>query len=110
MNVNPGELNKKIVISKLTKTTNENGFATTAKAKVLESWASFSRTSGTELIKANADFSIIKARFLIRYTKKDIDRKMVVTYAGTDYQIEYVNNYQDSNEYMEIWCSLKGVS
>ena len=52
-----------------------------------------------------------RVRFLIRYTRKKIDRKMFVRYKGLDYEIIYLNTYGDSGEYMELWCkwlSVKG--
>lgn len=49
----------------------------------------------------------VKVRFLIRWSATPISRKMIVRYAGKDYQIEYLNGYGDTMEYMELWCSLK---
>ena len=52
-----------------------------------------------------------KVRFLIRYTRRGIDRKMFVRYRGREYEILYINTYGDSGEYMELWCrwlSLEG--
>jgi SPP1 family predicted phage head-tail adaptor len=62
------------------------------------------RTSGTEVIKANADFADVKMRFLIRCPKATITREMIVRY-GVDYEIEYVNDYNDAHEYVEIIAS-----
>ena len=66
-------------------------------------WAQFSQTSGTELTKANADMSEVMVRFLIRWSSTPLSRKMVVRYAGDDYEIEYINGYGDSREYVELW-------
>lgn len=106
MNVNPGELNKKISIISKSKTLDPDGYDITTESAVHSCWAKFTRTSGTEMTKANADFAEVKARFLIRYTKAAIDRKMIVRYHGTDYEIVYINDYEDAHEYMEIWCNL----
>lgn len=106
MNINVGELDKKISIIKKIKTTDPDGYDTITESIVRSCWAKFSRTSGAEVTKANADFAEVKARFLIRYTKAAIDRKMIVRYAGTDYEIVYINDYEDAHEYMEIWCNL----
>ena len=105
MQINPGELNKKISIYSKTETPDADGYATTEYVMVRACWAKFSRTSGTEAIKAKADFSEIKARFLIRYMPEPITRKMIVRYGGTDYEIVYVNDYDDMHEYIEIWAS-----
>ena len=45
-----------------------------------------------------------KARFLIRYTRREINRKMFVRYQGREYEILYINTYGDSGEYTERWC------
>ena len=55
-------------------------------------------------MKNNADFARLKVRFLIRYTAKAIDRKMLVRYAGKDYEIVYINGYGDARKYQELWC------
>ena len=104
MNVNAGELNKKISIYSREKTEDADGYETISDVLVHSCWAKFSRTSGTETFKANADFSETKVRFLIRYTKAPIDRKMFVRYAGTDYEITFINDYGDAHQYIELWC------
>lgn len=104
MNVNAGELNKKISIYAREETEDADGYDNVSDVLVHTCWAKFSRTSGTETFKANADFSETKVRFLIRYTKKLIDRKMFVRYAGTDYEITFVNDYGDAHQYIELWC------
>ncbi|RDU22762.1 phage head closure protein [Anaerosacchariphilus polymeriproducens] len=109
MNVNAGELNKRIKIIKTTITQNPNGFEEVTKETVRECWAKFNRTSGTEMFKSNADFGEVKTRFLVRYSSVEITRKMLVEYAGKTYNIAYVNNYEDSNEYIEIWCDITEV-
>lgn len=106
MNINPGELNKRIsiVLVKSTADTDAEGYPILKDTIVHTCHAKFSRKSGTELIKNNADFGSNKCRFLIRYTKKRIDRKMCVRYAGHTYPIQYVNDYDDKHEYIELWC------
>ena len=94
MNVNAGELNKHIQIYR------KNG----TPALVHSCWAKFSQANGSTVQKAEADWGEVKVRFLIRYTRKELDRKMFVRYAGTDYEIEYINGYGDNRRYIEIWC------
>ena len=109
MNINPGKLNKKIEIWAVTKTKDADGFAVEAPALFYSCTAKFSRVSGTELIKANADFAETKARFLIRYTSKAITRKMTIQYDGDEYQIDYINEYDDARRYIEIITAKIGV-
>lgn len=104
MKINAGELNKRIEFYKRETVTDADGYDSDTTVLVHSCWAKFSRTSGTEMFKANADFAEIKCRFLIRHTKKPLDRKMFVRYAGADYEIVYINDYEDAHEYIEIWC------
>lgn len=105
MNVNPGELDKRIQIINKAQEMDADGYCTETETVVHSCFAKFSQTSGSELVKNNADFANLKVRFLIRYTSKTISRKMLVRYGGEDYEIEYLNGYGDSKEYVEIWCS-----
>lgn len=106
MQVNAGELNKRIKIIKVTKSKDKDGYETVTETVMRAPWAKFSQTSGTELVKADADMSEVKARFLIRWSCTKLSRKMIVRYGGNEYQIEYINPYGDAKEYVELWCSL----
>ena len=106
MNVNPGELNKSIVIKKITFTTNENGVPIKSYTTIRTTKASFNRTSGTELLKSGTSLADVKARFLVRHTSTVIDTSMIVNYDGNEYNIVYINEYKDNKEYVEIWCEL----
>ena len=105
MEVNAGKLNKRIEIIQIEKELDRDGYETVKETVVRRPWAQFSQTSGTELAKANADMSEVMVRFLIRWSSTPMSRKMVVRYAGDDYEIEYINGYGDSREYVELWCS-----
>ena len=104
MEVNAGKLNKRIEIIQIAKELDGDGYETVKETVVRRPWAQFSQTSGTELTKANADMSEVMVRFLIRWSSTPLSRKMVVRYAGDDYEIEYINGYGDSLEYVELWC------
>ncbi len=107
MNVNPGELNKKIKIVSFTSGTDEDGFPTEKEENLVrETWAKITRMSVSEVMRASTELNLVRMRFLVRYTPVEITRDMFVCYAGKYYQIEYVNNYQDSNEYVEIMASM----
>jgi SPP1 family predicted phage head-tail adaptor len=107
MYVNPGELNKKIQIIQMEYTgKNKNGFPHPPEERMVhQCFAKVSNTSGTEIVKANSEFSEAKKRFLIRYTPK-INTDMVIRYNGKDHDIKYINPYGDGREYMEIWAEL----
>lgn len=103
MNVNPGELNKKIQIVKFEVEKDEDGFEKEKKPVIIrKTRAKVTRTSIKEAVNAGREANEIKCRFLVRYTPQEITRDMFVLYQDTYYQIEYANNYGDSNEYIEI--------
>lgn len=107
MYVNPGELNKRIqIIFNENTGINSNGFPQESAKIVRECWAKVTNTSGSELVKANSEFSNAKKRFLIRYTDTEINTDMVVRYKGQDHDIKYVNPYEDNKEYLEIWTEI----
>lgn len=108
MYVNPGDLNKKILIIRTSKPTyDEEGHKVTREEVIRDCWAKVTNTSGSELIKAGTELAEAKKRFLIRYTDAEINAAMVVRYNGKDHDILYVNPYGDSKEYLEIWTALK---
>jgi len=107
MNVNPGELNKRIKIVSVTNGADSEGFPIPIETLIHECWAKAGNTSGTELIKAGAEFIEAKTRFLIRHVNKTINEDMQVIFNGDYYNISYVNNYEYSNEYIEIFGTLR---
>jgi len=110
--INPYELNKRISFYSVSQATTANNVVIKTRTLVYTCWAKFARTSGTEAIKANADFADIKVRFLIRHTKTPLDRKMVIVYNNNDYEITYMNDYGDANKFVEIIAeriTLKGA-
>lgn len=104
MRVNAGELNKRIRIIRRIVTKDADGYDTPKDEVVHTCWAKFSQTSGTEIVRANSDFGQERVRFLIRWTRTPIDRKMLVCYGGSEYEIQFINDYGDSHEYIELWC------
>lgn len=110
MRVNAGELDRRIEILLPTETRNDGGYLSpeTTPRLIHRCWAKFSQTSGTTLVKAGADFAEERVRFLIRYTAREITTKMYVRYRGSRYDIEYVNDYGDGHEFMELWCRWRG--
>lgn len=107
MNINIGELNKKIRFINYTVALDEEDILTRQENTFHECWAKVSNTSGTEIIKSGSDFSNVKTRFLIRYTPKNITGNLDIMYNGKKYNVEYVNNYNESNEFIEIFATLK---
>jgi len=112
MDVNIGELNKRISIGKMVATTNDNGYEVKQWQDYLSCWSKISNVSGTEVFKSGRDFSQTMTRFLIRYrSDKVIDTTMQIKFGkrivdgvavDVFYNIKYVNNYNFSNEFIEI--------
>lgn len=103
MNVDPGELNKRIEIVLPEKVKNGSGFRQGDKETVVRRpYAKVTRTSIKEAMINGSETAVAKCRFLIRYADIPITNKMFIKYNGLYYHIEYVNDYGDSHEYMEI--------
>ena len=97
MHVDAGKLSKRIQFLRKTTKKDADGYDVPGDPELVrETWAQFSQTSGTELIRANAEFGEAKVRFLTRANPELLD--------GRDYNILYVNTYGDEGKYMEFWC------
>lgn len=105
MHVNAGKLSKRIQFLRKTTKKDADGYPVPGEPELVrETWAQFSQTSGTELIRANAEFGEAKVRFLTRYYADIQDRRLTIRYNERDYNILYVNTYGDEGKYMEFWC------
>lgn len=110
MTINPGELNKKILIVDFVIEKDKDKFVSKKEEVVVrKAWAKVTRVSVSETMKAEREINLTRCRFLVRYSPIRITHLMFVLYAGIYYQIEYVNNYGDSNEYIEIMATAGGV-
>lgn len=100
--MNPGKLNQRIKIYRKNAGYDEYGEPLDTKILVHECWASVKNKSGREQFQANTPFAKTVTSFLIRYTKKSIDTTMTIEFQGEEYNIVYVDNYNFSNEWIEI--------
>lgn len=107
LNIDAGVLNKRIEIVQRVKAFNAAGYETTDAKLIRRCWAQFTRQSGTEGIRAGADLSAVKVRFLIRACQAELSRLMDVKYNGDYYGITYINEYGDNGQYTEILGELK---
>lgn len=105
MHVNAGELNRHIKILRKSYPIT-NGTQTVTETDLRDCWAKVTQQSGTNLAKANAmapqDIQSATTRFLVRWSNKDIGRLDTVRYAGLDYDIQYINDYNAGHQYQEI--------
>jgi len=110
MELNAGELDKRITILRRGESRNEAGYPVPEPAEpVRRCWAKFTRLSGTEAQKAGADFGEVRARFVVRSSRTALDRKMLVEHGGGIWEIEYVNDYGGQGEYTELQCRWRGT-
>lgn len=107
MNINPGELNKKIqIVRKNSDSRDADGYPMEQIEAIRECYAKFTQQSGSEIQKDDSEFGNAKTRFLVRHSSIAINTDMYVLYSGRYYDIQYINTYGDSGEYAEIWCRL----
>lgn len=105
--MNPGKLNKRISIIKSVKGYDDYGEPLDTKEEIMKCWASVRNRSGKEQFEASTPFSKTVTSFLIRYRKDiGIDTTMEIDFNGGIYNIIYVDNYNFSNEYVEITAEL----
>ena len=109
MKVNIGELNKRISIVSIRMIQDDYGFETEQEFEVCKAWAKVSNMSGTEVFKAGADYAKTKTRFLVRYRKDiEVTSDMKIRFKDKLYNIIYPNNYNYSNEFVELIAEVVG--
>ena len=105
MHVDAGKLSKRVQFLRRPAARDKDGYPSPAvPVLVRETWAQYSQTSGTELVRAGAEFGEAKVRFLTRYYPDILDRRLLICYQGRKYSIVYVNTYGDEGKYTEYWC------
>lgn len=104
MNVDPGELNRRIAVYKTVYPPKDaDGYSKPDLVLLRRCWAKVTDTSTKEQPLDNADYAVTSTRFLVR-ARPGVDRKMIVRYAGHDYEIDHVIPRGDHGEYQEIWA------
>ena len=100
--VNAGEFNKKINIHQTTVVKDKAGFQHKERTLVLSPYASVKTTRGMTLIINNSDFEKAYTNFTIRFPHTPINRDMEIEFNGKLYTIEYLNNVDERNVFLEI--------
>ena len=108
MEVNPGELKKRIEIIQPQNSYNDEGFPVREGTVIRRPRAKVSQYSAKEKFLAGTEMSDVKMRFLIRYSRTELNEDMLVRYKGRLYEIKMINNYSEGNEYVEIIGERKG--
>lgn len=101
--MNAGRYDHRIKIVKDVQTTDKDGFPTSSREVILESYARVKTTSGYTLIQNDSDFEKALTNFTIRYPGNTvIDRDMLIEYNGKTYTIQYLNNVNEAGIELEI--------
>lgn len=101
MDIKISDLNQKIQIVRNDIFVNDNGVEEEGEIVIANVWAKAQNMSGTEMFKANKDYSKTTARFIIRY-RKDITTDDFIKLNNNKFNIVYINNYNFSNEFIEV--------
>lgn len=103
MKVKIGELNKRISIVELVEGQDEEGFPLDEPIpnEIYKAWAKISNRSGSEIFQSNSDYSKKTTRFLMRY-RPGIKEEYKIIYNNILYDIQYLNNYNEENKWLEI--------
>jgi SPP1 family predicted phage head-tail adaptor len=105
--INTGEFKHLIKIQRKVSGVDEDNIPCETWNDILSTRAKIKNISGYEKIVAQADTSIDKKRFYIRY-KKDLDLtdKDRILYKDKSYNITYASDIEDLNKYLEIVCEV----
>lgn len=101
MDIRISELNQKIKIVRNVISTNDNMVEEEREIEIASVWAKAQNMSGTEMFKANTSYSKTTTRFIIRF-RKDITTDYFIKLNNNKFNIVYINNYNYSNEFLEI--------
>lgn len=98
-----GKLNQRIKVLKKASGYDDYGEPLDGYDTIHECWASVRNKSGKEQFEAATPFSKVVTSFLIRHTKKSINTTMTIEFPKDSfYNIIYIDNYNFSNEWIEI--------
>lgn len=107
--MNPGKLNKRILIQKRVCEVDENGFEVEFWQDVKTVWANMKNLNGRELIEAQGNNSKVTKKAIIRYTKcldNSINPKVSldyrIMYKNNPYNLIYPDNLKEENKYIEL--------
>ena len=110
--MNPGKLDKRITIQKLTSSVNENGFPEEVWSDYKKVWSSMENLNGREYFAAKAVQSETSVNLTIRYLR-DIDATVNVEGAKTTeffrikvgnlvFDIDFINDVKYGRRWMDI--------
>lgn len=108
MNIQPGQLNKRITIQYVTGTSiNANGVETETWGDYCHPWAAVSDVSGREYFAAAAAQMENVTKFIIRWYA-DITTAMRIVFEGRIYSIDAIDHAGYKGDYMVLRARLTG--
>mgnify|MGYP002513204717 CR=1 FL=1 len=99
---NAGKFKHKIEIYSVTIGKDAQGFKTKTRTLVLSPYADIKTTKGFTLIRNGSDFEKAYTNFTIRFPQTEINRDMEIDFKGKTYTIEYLNNVDEADVFLEI--------
>lgn len=105
--INAGEFKHPIQVQRKISGVDEDNIPISEWHTILSTRAKIKNVSGYETIVAQADISVAKKRFYIRYKKGlDLTDKDRIFYNEKPYNITYVSDIEDLHKYFEIVTEL----
>lgn len=104
--INLSELKHSIAIERFTKVKDEDNRLVEVWSTLCRSRAKILYTRGAEYTEAYGTKSTVGVTFYIRYNHESITSRDRVVYKGNYYNIIYVNNIQEGNNFYEIKAEL----
>lgn len=104
--MNAGEFNMRIQICEDNMEINSGGgFGGVDKQPkvIVECWAKVETTSGKEIYQAQQDMVEFTHKITIRY-RPTVKRNMYVLFRGRRFDIGYLFNTKEKNQYLELYC------
>ena len=100
--INTSEFRHSITIERYSKFKDEDNILRENWTKLCNARAKILWTRGSEYTENYGTNSEVEATFYIRFNHKDITSKDRLVYKNEAYDIIYVNNVQEANNYYEI--------
>lgn len=103
--MNPGDLNRKIIIQKCVTHVDEEGYHKEVWEEVASPWAKIKNLHGSVFFNAQAVHSKASCTMTVRY-RKELDTTMRILYNNKTYKILYVDDINEAHKYIEIMCEV----
>ncbi|WP_342045983.1 phage head closure protein [Bacillus sp. OTU530] len=104
--MNPGKLNKRIVLQKLATVDDGAGGSEESWQDTSSVWALIQPLQGRELYQAQQINTELTHRITIRY-REDVNASMRIMYNNREFTIDSIVNIEESNRFLEMTCREK---